>query len=291
MNWREVWATIKGTGQEWGEDQLSRLAAALAYYTVFALPPLFVIAIAVAGFVIGRQNAQDRIIAQVQQLVGQAGAQAVAAMIQGARNRSSGLLATILSAILLLFSAAGVFVQLQGAFNTVWDVPPGAKGGFLKTLLTRLEAVTMVIGVGFLLLISMLISAALSAAGTFAAEYLPASGLLMQVADYLISFAVIAALFALIFRYLPDTDVQWRDVWPGAAITALLFILGQLGIGLYLGHSAVSSTYGAAGSLAVILLWVYYSAQILLLGAEFTQVYAKHLGSRQGKESRSQADL
>jgi membrane protein len=184
-----------------------------------------------------------------------------------------------------------VFVQLQDAFNTVWDVPPGKQGGLLRTLLVRLEAVAMVIGVGFLLLLSMLISTALSAVGTFAAHYLPASGLVMQAIDYVVSFAVIAVLFALIFRHLPDADVQWRDVWPGAAITALLFILGQLGIGLYLGRSAVSSTYGAAGSLAIILLWVYYSAQILLLGAEFTQVYARHLGSRQGQERRSQAEM
>jgi len=291
MDWEEVWATIKGTMQEWGEDKLSRVAAALAYYTVFALPPLLVIAIAVAGAVIGRQNVQERVIAQVQGVIGQAGAQAVAAMIQGAQNSSSGVLATVLSVILLLFSAAGVFVQLQGAFNTVWDVLPSKQGGFLRTVLARLEAVAMVIGVGFLLLISMLISTALSAVGTFAAHYLPASGLVIQVVHYVVSFAVIALLFALIFRYLPDTDVQWRDVWPGAAITALLFILGQLGIGLYLGRSAVTSTYGAAGSLAVILLWVYYSAQIVLLGAEFTQVYAKHLGSRQGQERRSQAEM
>jgi len=291
MDWEEVWATIKGTMQEWGEDKLSRVAAALAYYTVFALPPLLVIAIAVAGAVIGRQNVQERVIAQVQGVIGQAGAQAVAAMIQGAQNSSSGVLATVLSVILLLFSAAGVFVQLQGAFNTVWDVLPSKQGGFLNTLLARLEAVAMVIGVGFLLLISMLISTALSTVGTFAAHYLPASGLVIQVVHYVVSFAVIALLFALIFRYLPDTDVQWRDVWPGAAITALLFILGQLGIGLYLGRSAVASTYGAAGSLAVILLWVYYSAQIVLLGAEFTQVYAKHLGSRQGQERCSQAEM
>ncbi|MFL7810520.1 MAG: YihY/virulence factor BrkB family protein, partial [Anaerolineae bacterium] len=230
-------------------------------------------------------------IAQVQGVIGQAGAQAVAAMIQGAQNSSGGVLATVLSVILLLFSAAGVFVQLQDAFNTVWDVPPGKQGGLLRTLLVRLEAVAMVIGVGFLLLLSMLISTALSVVGTFAAHYVPASGLVMQAIDYVVSFAVIAVLFALIFRYLPDADVQWRDVWPGAAITALLFILGQLGIGLYLGRSAVSSTYGAAGSLAIILLWVYYSAQILLLGVEFTQVYAKHLGSRQGQERRSQAEM
>jgi len=291
MDWKELWATIKGTGHEWGEDKLSRIAAALAYYTIFALPPLLVIAIAVAGAVIGRQNVQERVIAQVQGVIGQAGARAVAAMIQGAQNSSGGVLATVLSVILLLFSAAGVFVQLQDAFNTVWDVPPGKQGGLLRTLLVRLEAVAMVIGVGFLLLLSMLISTALSAVGTFAAHYLPASGLVMQAIDYVVSFAVIAVLFALIFRYLPDADVQWRDVWPGAAITALLFILGQLGIGLYLGRSAVSSTYGAAGSLAIILLWVYYSAQILLLGAEFTQVYAKHLGSRQGQERRSQAEM
>lgn len=291
MDWKEVWATIKETGQEWGEDKLSRVAAALAYYTIFALPPLLVIAIAVAGFAIGRQNVQQRVIAQVQGIIGQAGAQAVAAMIQGAQNSSSGVLATVLSAVLLLFSATGVFVQLQGAFNTVWDIPPNKQGGILHTVFTRLEAVTMVIGVGLLLLISMLISAALSAVAVFAAHYLPASNWVMQVVDYLVSFVIIALLFALVFRTFPDTDVQWQDVWLGAAITAVLFILGQLGIGLYLGRSAVTSTYGAAGSLAVILLWVYYSAQIVLLGAEFTQVYAKHFGSRQGEERPSQAGM
>jgi membrane protein len=291
MDWKEVWATIKETGQEWGEDRLSRVAAALAYYTIFALPPLLVIAIAVAGFVIGRQDVQQRVIAQVQGIIGQAGAQAVAAMIQGAQNSSGGVLATVLSAVLLLFSATGVFVQLQGAFDTVWDIPPSEQGGFPNTVLTRLKAVTMVIGVGLLLLISMLLSAALSAVAVFAAHYLPASNWVMQVINYFVSFVIIVPLFALVFRTFPDTDVQWRDVWIGSAITALLFILGQLGIGLYLGRSAVTSTYGAAGSLAVILLWVYYSAQIVLLGAEFTQVYAKHFGSRRKRERPSQAEI
>ncbi|MCI0396072.1 MAG: YihY/virulence factor BrkB family protein [Chloroflexi bacterium] len=270
---------VKRTFKDWSEDKATRLAAALAYYTVFSIPPLLLIAIAVAGQVFGEEAAHNQISGQISGLIGPDGAQAVEEMIENARQPAGGLLATIAGVVVLLFGASGVFGQLQDAMNTIWEVMPKPGRGILGTIRARFFSFTMVLGVAFLLLVSLLISAALAALDEFVVGLLPGFEVVLQIVNGVVSLAVITFLFALIFKYVPDVKIAWSDVGIGAAITALLFTLGKIAIGLYLGNSAVSSTYGAAGSLVVILLWVYYSVQILFLGAEFTQVYANNYGS------------
>jgi membrane protein len=219
-------------------------------------------------------------VEQVGGLVGSEGAGLIETMIQSAQQPGTGMVATILGVIGLLLGALGAFGQLQDALNTIWEVKPKPGGGVLAILRDRLLSLGMVLVVGFLLLVSLVVSAGLAAVGNFMAGLLPDSELLLQVLNFVLSFAVITVLFALMFKYLPDAKIAWGDVWIGAAITALLFTIGKVLIGLYLGNASVTSSYGAAGSLAVLLLWMYYSAQIFFLGAEFTQVYANRFGSR-----------
>jgi membrane protein len=271
---------IRETFSEWSEDKVPRLGAALAYYAVFSLAPLLVIAIAVASLVFDQAEVQRGVVEQVGGLVGSEGAGLVETMIQNAQRPGTGLLATILGVGGLLLGALGAFGQLQDALNTIWEVKPKPGGGVLAILRDRLLSLSMVLVVGFLLLVSLVVSAGLSAVGNFVAGLLPESELLLQVLNFVLSFVVITVLFALMFKYMPDAKIAWGDVWIGAAITALLFTIGKVLIGLYLGNASVTSSYGAAGSLAVLLLWMYYSAQIFFLGAEFTQVYANRFGSR-----------
>lgn len=273
---------IKQTIKEWQEDKASRLAAALAYYTVFSLPPLLIIALAVAGQFYDRADAQEQLIAQMNQLVGDTGAEAITDILNSASQPASTAIATIVSVVTLLFGASGVFTQLQDAMNTIWEVEPKPKQGIIQTIKDRLFSFTLVLGAGFLLLVSLILSAALAAASQFLSGAAGNSALIGQLINTVVSFAVVVLLFALIFKIIPDVEVRWRDVWVGAVITALLFTIGKWAIGFYLGRAAPGSAYGAAGSLIVVLLWVYYSAQILFLGAEFTQVYAHQHGSRVG---------
>jgi membrane protein len=247
---------------------------------VFSLAPLLVIAIAVASLVFDPAEVQRGVVEQVGGLVGSEGAGLIETMIQNAQQPGTGIVATILGVVGLLLGALGAFGQLQDALNTIWEVKPKSGGGILALLRDRLLSLTMVLVVGFLLLVSLVISAGLAAVGNFMASLLPESELLLQVLNFALSFAVITVLFALMFKYMPDAKIAWGDVWIGAAITALLFTIGKILIGLYLGNASVTSSYGAAGSLAVLLLWMYYSAQIFFLGAEFTQVYANRFGSR-----------
>jgi membrane protein len=256
------------------------MAAALAYYTVFALAPILIISIAVAGLVLGQEAAEGRIVGQISGLIGSTSAAAVEAMIAAARKPSSGILATIIGLATLLFGATGVFGELQDSLDTMWGVKPKPGRGFFRMLKTRFISFTMVLGIGFLLLVSLVVSAAISALGAWLGGLLPLPELLMQAINLTVSVAVVTLLFAMIFRVLPDVDIAWRDVWAGALFTAVLFALGKLGIGLYLGKSSVGSSYGAAGALVVILVWVYYSAQILFFGAELTRAWAYQHGSR-----------
>lgn len=279
MKLKDIWTLLKDTYHQWSEDKASRLAAALSYYTIFSLAPLLVIAIAITGLVYGQQAAQNQIVGQIQGLVGHNGAQAIQTMIEGARKPSTSIIATIIGIILLLFGAAGLFGQLQDALNTIWEVTPKPNQGVWAMIKERFLSFTMVLGIGFLLLVSLVISATLSALGVFITGLLPGMDILLQVVNFVVSFAVVTFLFAMIFKYLPDAEIAWRDVWLGAIVTAFLFTVGKFLIGLYLGRSSVTSSYGAAGSLVVILLWVYYSGQILFFGAEFTQVYANKFGS------------
>lgn len=278
MSLKTVWDLLKETFSDWSEDKASRLAAALAYYTIFSIAPLIIIVIAVAGLVFGREAVQGQIQGQIQGLVGEQGAGLVQEMVKGASNQSTGIIATVIGVVTLLFGATGVFGQLQDALNTIWEVTPKPGRGLLGIIRDRFLSFTMVLGVGFLLMVSLVLSAALVAVTKFTG--LDKIAYLGEVLNFVISFGVITLLFAMIYKILPDVKIAWSDVWIGAAVTALLFTIGKFLIGLYLGHSAVASSYGAAGALVVIVLWLYYSAQILFLGAEFTQVYAKRFGSQ-----------
>jgi membrane protein len=264
---------------EFGEDKAQRLGAALAYYTIFSLAPLLLIAIAIAGIVFGRDAAQGEIFGQLRGVLGPQAANAVQEMVKSAAKPKTGTMATVVGIVTLLFGAAGVFGQLKDALNTIWNVEPTKKSGVMSFIKDRFLSFAMVFGTGFLLLVSLVIDSAIAAAGHFLGNRLPGGEALWQGVQLVVSLAVVTVLFAMIFRFLPDVHPQWRDVWLGAAFTALLFVIGKFALGLYLGKSAVGSSYGAAGSLVVLLLWVYYSAQILFFGAEFTQVYARTHGS------------
>jgi membrane protein len=278
MDWKAGWPLLKDTVKKWQEDEVLELGAALSYYTVFSLAPLLFIAIAIAGLVYGRDAVQGRLVGEIQGLIGQQGAEAVQTMLAHTWRQGSNGLATAVGVVTILFGASGVFSQLQSSLNRIWEVTPRPSRGIRGLLKVRALSFGMVLGIGFLLLVSLIISAALTAISAYAIGLLPSLKILFTVAGFVVSFAVITLLFAMIFRFLPDAEIAWREVWVGSVVTALLFEVGKFLIGLYLGKSSVASAYGAAGSLVVILLWVYYSSQILFFGAEFTQVYACRYG-------------
>lgn len=280
MNIKTIFNLFKDTFTEWQEDKASRLAAALAYYTIFSLAPLVIIILGLVGYIFGQEATSGYLVEQMQGLVGQEGAALIQTIIAGAAQPTSSIVATIIGLVTLLLGASGVFGQLQDALNTVWGVAPKPGLGIWGFLQTRFLSFTMVLGIGFLLLVSLVLSAALSALDQFLVTLLSdASALALQLLNLVLSFGLVILLFAMIFKILPDVQIEWRDVWLGAAVTALLFSVGKFLLGYYLGRQSFGSTYGAAGSLLLILLWVYYSAQILLFGAEFTQVYTKRFGS------------
>ena len=279
MNLKAVWMLLKDTVNEWQADKVPLLAAALAYYTVFSLAPLLIIVIAIAGFVFGPDAARNQLDEQIQGLVGAQGADAIQTMIKNAYQPSSGIVATVISVATLLLGASGVFAQLQDALNTIWEIPP-PKSGVKGMVKARANSFAMILVIGFLLLVSLVASTVLAGIGNFFGHLIPGLAFVWQIVNFVISFGVVTLLFALIYRVLPDVKVPWGDVWHGAIVTSLLFTVGKWLLGLYLGNSGVASPYGAAGSFVVVLIWVYYSAQILLFGAEFTQVYSKHYGSK-----------
>lgn len=265
---------------EWREDNASRLSAALAYYTIFSIPPLIIIAIAIAAQLFDRAAVQQQVVDQISGLVGDSGAEVVESILENSSGSEETAVAAIISVVTLLLGASGVFGELHNALNTIWEVKAKPGRGIWGTIKDRFFSFTMVLGVGFLLLVSLIISAGLAAVNEFISGVMPSFITLAQVINFLVSFGIITVLFGLIYKVVPDVKVAWRDVWIGAVVTAFLFTVGKFAIGLYLGNSAPGSTYGAAGSLIVLLLWVYYSAQILFFGAEFTQVYANKYGSR-----------
>ena len=279
MNIHSIWGLIKKTISGWQENRAPRLAAAMAYYTAFSLAPILMIAIAVVGFVYQQQAAQQLVTKQIESLAGYQSGQLLRSMVAASQDMGSNLVATVIGVIALLLGATGVYGQLQGALDTIWEVAPKPNQGIVRMIEQRFFSLAMVFGIGFLLLVSLVISAFLSALNTWSLGLLPNFKIVLQVLNFLVSLLVITFLFALIFKYVPDAKIQWRDVWPGALVTALLFVIGKTLIGLYLGNSRILDQFGAAGSLAVILIWVYYSAQISFLGAEFTQVYANTFGS------------
>lgn len=271
---------FKETFAEFTKDKATRLAAALAYYTIFSLAPLLIIAIAVSALVLGQKGATEQISYQLRDLVGGAGAATIQSMIESANQPRSGIIAAIVGVATLLFGASGVFGQLQDALNTVWHAEPTASNGVLGFIRDRFLSFAMVFGTGFILLVSLVLSAGIAAMSKIFAGMVPGIVVASEAANFVLSLILVAALFAMIFKILPNTPIGWRDVWRGAFVTSLLFTMGKFALGFYLGRGAIASSYGVAGSLIVILLWVYYSSMILLFGAEFTKVYSRHHGTR-----------
>jgi membrane protein len=272
-----LWQTLS----EFMSDDCPRMAAALSYYTVFSLPPLLVLLMLIVGAVVDERTVQELLSGQVGALLGPQGAQQVTALIRNASRPEIGSIAAVLGILALLFGATGAFAQLQAALNAAWSVAPDPTRGDIKNfLLKRVISFTMILGVGFLLLVSLVLSALLTAFGSVIADVAPSwiSATFLQAVNAGVSFTLVALLFAGIFRYVPDAVVRWRDAIIGGVFTSLLFTLGKSAIGYYLGRSDPGSAYGAAGSLAVALLWIYYSALIVLLGAEFTEVWAERQG-------------
>jgi membrane protein len=267
------WITLKQTFRAWNDHEAPRLGAALSFYTMLSLAPLVILVIAIASMVFGHSAAQNEIIRQVQGIMGAEGAKAVESVIQHGQ-KPTGVFASVIGAITLLVGASGAFSELQSALNKIWDVQAKDGSGVASLIKSRLFSFGMVLAVSFLLLVSLVITAGLAVLGKFFGEILPMPELLMHTINFLVSFAGISALFALIFKYVPEASIKWQDVWEGAIVTALLFTIGKSLIGLYLGKAAVGSAYGAAGSLIVVIVWVYYSALIFFFGAEFAHVRA-----------------
>jgi membrane protein len=270
---------LRQTFTEWNQDKAPQLAAALSYYTAFAIAPLLVIVIAVAGLVLGPEAARGRIEGEIRGLVGTEAASAIQDILANANQPTTGIISTIVSVVTLLLGATGFFGQLQDSLNTIWGVKTPARS-IIETIRVRFVSFSMILGIGFLLLVSLIVSAVLAGVSEYVNSVVPSAEFLSQLINFLISFGVITVMFAMIYKVLPDVEIAWSDVWLGAVVTSLLFNLGKYLIGLYLGQSGVASAYGAAGSFVLLLLWVNYSAQILLLGAEFTQVYANMYGSK-----------
>ena len=295
MIFKHVWKLLWDTYWEFSEDNAPLFGAALAYYTFFAMAPLLIIAIAVAGFVFGAEAARGEVAAQLRYLLGAEGARAVESLLNRAQESEAGVTASILGLLTLLFGATRVFTNLQTALNVIWDVSgrdiTGLRANLWAFAKKRALSFAMVLVVGFLLLVSLLASAALNATSRYLSELAPASSQMpvLWLSDFLVSFIGVTLLLALVYKFLPDTTIDWRDVWFGAVATALMFMGGKLLIGWYLGNSSIGSVFGAAGSLIIILMWVYFSAQILLFGAEMTQVFATHYGSRRKRRKSRHA--
>jgi membrane protein len=274
-----AWHILKQTAIEWWNDNTFRLAASLAFYTVFSLAPVLLIAVGVASFFLTRETAIQKIVHEMQGLVGAQGAKAVRQVLVSSSGFGKGAWAIIVGLATLFLGASAVFAELQTALNRIWDVKTQVRRGFvLNLVMDRLRSFSIALGVGFLLLVSLALSAAVSGLQDYLTQWMPALPWLWQAANNGVSFLIAWLLFAMIYKYLPDARIDWRDVWIGAAVTALLFTGGKYLIGIYLGRAAIASTFGAAGSFAVLLIWIYYSALISFFGAEFTEVYTRWRG-------------
>jgi membrane protein len=271
---------VKETFDRWLADRAPSMGAALAFYSAFSVAPLLIIVIAIAGMAFGEAAAQGAIVGQLRALVGEQGAGAIQAMLAAAGRRESGVVATTVGIVTLLIGATSAFVELQDSLDRIWEAPKRAENGIVTLFKSRVLSFGLVLAIGFLLLVSLVLTTALAAFAGYYSHLLPVGETLLQTANFIASFLVVTVLFAMIYKWLPNVSIAWRDVWIGSAVTALLFNIGRTTIGMYLGHSAVASAYGAAGTFVVLLLWLYYSAQVFLLGAEFTWVYAKRVGSR-----------
>ena len=276
---KNMWGLLAESFTHWKNVKAQRLGAALAYYTVFSLAPVLIIAILISGAIFGQAAAQQRIIGRITSLIGPQAAAGVTGLIaQQPFPGNSGGIATAVSVVMLVVGAIGLFGQLQDAFNTVWDITPAPPKGIVGFLKQRIVPFGMVLAVGFLLLVALLLNTALEAISTYLGPSIPYFGVLNTAINFVLPIIVSTFLFAALFKYVPEVHMSWRHLWPGAILTAVLFTVGKIVIGLYLGHSRLAGASGAAGSLLVVLVWVYYSAQILLFGAVFTHIYARYKG-------------
>ena len=280
MTFKNIWILIKAAASAWVADYAQSMGAALAYYTMFSIAPLLLIVISIAGLIFGVEAARGEIVGQLQGLMGRQGAEAVQGLLESVSKPTESVTATLVGGILLVIGATTVFGELQDALDRIWRAPKRNKGGMWSLLRARLLSVGMVMGIGFLLMVSLVVSAALAELGKVWGPLFADWEILAHVIDFLVSFAFTTLMFAMIYKIMPRVQVEWADVWIGAGVTALLFTIGKVLIGLYIGRSGVTSGFGAAGSLVVMLVWVYYSAQIFLMGAEFTWAYALTFGSR-----------
>ncbi len=278
---REGWMLLKNTAIEWWNDNTFRLAASLAFYTIFSVAPVLLIAVGAASLFFARETAVNRVVEEIRRLVGEQGAGAIRQVLESSAGLGKGAWAITVGIVTLFLGASVVFAELQSALNQIWGVKSEVRRGLILDLvLDRLRSFSIALGVGFLLLVSLVLSAALSALQDYLTNWMPSLPWLWQAGNIVISFFVVAILFAMIYKFLPDVQIEWRDVWIGAVVTSFLFNGGKYLISIYLGHAAIGSAFGAAGSFAVLLVWIYYSALISFFGAEFTQVYARRHGRR-----------
>jgi membrane protein len=285
MRAKELLPILKTTFTAWNRHEAPRLGAALAFYTILSLSPLVIMVVALAALVFSRTTAQAHILSQVQAMIGAEGGKAVESMLANAHKPAAGIVGSIVGLLSLLFGASGVFTELRSALNLIWGVKPEQTSGVMALLRERFFSFGMVLSIGFLLLVSLVISAVLAAIGKFFGGLLPIPSPVVAVLNFLVSYVGVALLFGLIFRFVPESTVRWRNVWPGALVTALFFTMGKTLIGLYLGKSSVGSAYGAAGSVIVVIVWVYYSAQIFFFGAEFTHAYEERLSPAKASDA------
>lgn len=280
MSFKSIWEVVKQSATEWTNDNAPRLGAALSYYTIFAIPPLLVILIFIASQVLDPEKVQHALMSQVGGLIGKKGADTLQSALTASSAHGKGLLASIMAVAALVATATGLFIELQSALNSIWGVEEKPNQGVWGFIKNRLLSFAMVVCIGFLLLVSLVVSAGLTAAAGYLHGIMPGLNILTQVLNIVVSLGVVTVLFAMIFKILPDVKIAWRDVWLGAGLTALLFTGGKFALGIYLGSNSSVSAYGVAGSVVLMLLWVYYSAQILFFGAELTQVLANCYGVR-----------
>ena len=284
LSFREYEAVFQQTLNAWIDDKAPRLGASLAFYTLLSLAPLLIVVVAVAALAYGQKAAQGQLVWEIQGLVGADGARTIQGLIQSAYKPGSGTIATILGVLTLIFGASAVVVELRDALNTIWRVPaPDTGSGFqsiLRFMKERFYSFGLILGVGFLLMVSLILNAGIAAVGSYFGSILPTSETFLHIIVFLMSFVVVTCLFAAIYKFLPDVDLKWSDVIVGASFTSLLFTIGKQLIGIYLGKASFGSTYGAAGSLVIVLMWVYYSAQLFFLGAEFTKAYTETFSIR-----------
>jgi len=284
------WALVKKAASAWLDDYAPSMGAALSYYTVFSLAPLLLIVISIAGLVFGEDAARGALVGQLQGMMGNEAAEAIEGLLASVSKPSEGIAGTVIGVLLLLVGATTVFGELQDALDRIWRAPARQGSGLWNLLRTRLLSFGMILGIGFLLMVSLVLSAVVAALGKWWDPIFGGWEFLAQLVNIILGFAVTTCAFALIYKLIPRVSVRWTDVWVGAAITALLFTLGRFLIGLYIGKSGLASGFGAAGSLVVVLVWVYYSAQVFLMGAELTWVYAKTYGSLRGQEEDSKSE-